>query len=159
MWITWLKPRSHRARRRVSTRASTRWTRVDTRLRVCFDARNQTNVKDSKHSHRPLRRASRRVDARWRASSRPNMQWLKWPNVVALTRNNIHNSLSKTDSASQGFSVGVSDKVEIHRVIMSRKGWRWLEMEDKKTKLRIQKEHTNSKKMCDRNGHNDMESS
>jgi len=37
-----LKPSSHRARRRASTRV---------------DASNQTNVKDRKHSHRPRRRA------------------------------------------------------------------------------------------------------
>jgi len=38
-----LKPRSHRARQRASTRV---------------DASNQINVKDSKHSHRQRRRAS-----------------------------------------------------------------------------------------------------
>jgi len=36
---------------------------VDARLHasMCFDASNQTNVKDSKHSHLPRRRASTRV--------------------------------------------------------------------------------------------------
>ena len=34
-----------------------------------FYASNQTNVKDSEHSHRPRRRALTRFDACWRASS------------------------------------------------------------------------------------------
>ena len=54
-----------------------------------FDASNQTNVKDSKHSHRPRRRASTRVITRQVICIRP-MSGLPIRLLITINGQNVH---------------------------------------------------------------------